>query len=189
MVDYKRLEKGLGFLVGAYSLWYLQDPFFDSVNILKYLPWWLAGPCFFEALGFIQDYIPETKLLKPLCLVMSVLDLSVWLIDIFDVKLPFELYILQIISSVINLYFTFQLMTNLMDYSTRVGYENTKGMKIIRDLRIVYVTVFTLLLPFYEEIATNQLILRCGWYSGLIIVYSIESFEKHIKALQKENNK
>lgn len=185
-MDYKRIKKGISFIGGAYCLWHLQDPFLDSIEILKYIPWWLASPWFFVAICLIQKEIPETKLLKPLCIVMGLFDLSVWLIEIFEIKIPFELYILQILSLVISLYFNYQLLTNILQFATKCGYEKTKEIKVIRNLRTIYVTVFALILPFYEEIAVNNVVLHCGWYSGMVIVYSINSFEKHLKDLQKQ---
>lgn len=188
-MDYKKIKRGISIIGTAYYFWEFQASYYDDIEFFKYLPWWIAGPLFFVAICLIQKEIPETKLLKPLCIVMGLLDLSVWLIEIFEIKIPFELYILQILSSVISLYFNYQLLTNIFQFATKCGYEKTNEIKICRNLQTIYVTAFTLLLPFYEEIAVNNLVLYFGWFCIIYIIYSITSFEKYLKDLQKEEKK
>lgn len=185
-MDYKIIKRGISIIGTAYYLWEFQAPYYDDIKFFKYLPWWMAGPLFFVAIRFIQNEIPETKFLKPLCIVMGILDLSVWLIELLEIKIPFELYTLQILSLVISLYFNYQLLTNIFQFATKFDYEKTKGIKVCRNLQTIYVTAFALILPFYEEIAVNSLVLYFGWFSIIYIIYSMTSFEKYLKDLQKQ---
>lgn len=185
-MDYKRIKRGISIIGTAYCLWEFAAPYYDDIEFFKYLPWWMAGPLFFVAIRFVQKEIPETKLLKPLCVVMGVIDLSVWLIEIFEIKISFELYTLQILSLVISLYFNYQLLTNIFQFANECDYENSNTISRARNLHTIYVTAFTLILPFYEVIAVNSLVLYFGWFSIIYIIYSMTSFEKHLKNLQKQ---
>ena len=120
---------------------------------------------------------------------MGVIDLAEWIIIVFDIKIPFELYMLQILSSVISLYFNYQLITNISQLAKKCGYENIKGMLQIRTVHTIYVTVYTLLLPFAEKLMTWQFIPWVGWYNIVWMVGSVKTFIGYLKDLQKQEEK
>ena len=192
-MDYRKLKKALYLICVGYGFWQMQEHWFvihyDSLPLLKFIPWWLSTPFFFIALGILEKHIPDTKFLKPLCIIMGVIDLAEWIIIVFDIKIPFELYMLQILSSVISLYFNYQLITNISQLAKKCGYENIKGMLQIRTVHTIYVTVYTLLLPFAEKLMTWQFIPWVGWYNIVWMVGSVKTFIGYLKDLQKQEEK
>lgn len=189
-MNYQKLKRAIYLVCVGYGFWQLQEHWFisnfDDGEFFKFIPWWLSAPLFFTAIHIIEKYVSDIKLLKPLCVIMGCIDLAEWLIMFFEVSIPFELYILQIFSSVISLYFNYQLITNISQLAKKCGYESIKGMLTIRTVRTVYVTVYILLLPFAEQLMTGLLVSWFGWFSVILMVNSIKSFMGYLKDLQKQ---
>ena len=120
---------------------------------------------------------------------MGVIDLTEWVVSVFEIKIPFEAYILKIISSVIVLYFNYQLLTNISQIAEKCGYDTIKGMLLIRDIRTVYVTIYLVLLPFADVLKASYWYSWIGWFTIILIRISLRSFENYLLELEKLEKK
>ena len=192
-MDYKKINRALSFVVLGYCVlqlgehWYIS--LIDDWEYFKYIPWWISSPLFFTAVSKLEKFNPDMKLLKSLCIIMGVIDLTEWVVSVFEMKIPFEAYILKIISSVIVLYFNYQLLTNISQIAEKCGYDTIKGMLLIRDIRTVYVTIYLVLLPFADVLKASYWYSWIGWFTIILIRISLRSFENYLLELEKLEKK
>lgn len=192
-VDYKKINRALSFVVLGYCVLQMGEHWHISLiedeEYFKYIPWWISSTLFFTAVSKLGKFNPDMKLLKPLCVIMGFIDLTEWVVSVFEIEIPFEAYILKFISSVIVLYFNYQLLTNISQIAEKCGYDTIKGMLLLRDIRTVYVTIYMLLLPFADILKASYWYSWIGWFTIILIRNSLNSFECYLLELEKSEKK
>ena len=174
----KKLNIALWLMVIAFWIMLFKEPIYEE---LYEFPYWLSGILLLISVSLFEKNIPEMKLLKPLCIINSVMDFFVWLIGILEWNMPFHIYLPQLLSSVVSLYINYQLITNLIQFAENYGYENTKQMKIMRLSRAIYITLFALFLPLYntlEQGLFTGLVKYFGWCTVFYSAWEINRFRK-----------
>ncbi len=189
-MEYKHINRALSWVVLGYIVlqmgehWYIS--LIEDEAYFKYIPWWISSLFFLVAVSKLEKFNPDMKLLKPLCIITGVIDLTEWFISVFEIKIPFEAYILKIISSVIVLYFNYQLLTNISQIAEKCGYDTIKGMLLLRDIRTVYVTLYMVLLPFADILKASYWYSWFGWFTIILIKISLNSFKNYLLELEKK---
>ncbi len=174
----KKLNIALWLMVIAFWVMQFKEPRYES---LDFLPYWLSGILLLISVCLFEKDITEMKLLKPLCIINAVLDFIVWLIGVLECNMPFQIYLPQLLSSVVSLYISYQLITNLIQFAQLNGFERTKDLSIMRLARTIYVTLFALFLPLYntlEEGLFTDLVEYFGWCTVFYSVWEINRFRK-----------
>lgn len=174
----KKLNIALWLIV--LSFWFMQfkEAYIERVN---FFPYWLSGFLLLGSVCLFQKDVSEMKLLKPLCIIIGCMDFSVWLMCVLRLNMPFQIYLLKMLSSVITLYTNYQLITNLIQFADNYGFENTKPLKRLRLIRTIYITAFTLFLPLYntlDESVFTIIVEWSGWYIAFCAVIDINRFRK-----------
>lgn len=192
-MEYKHINRALSWVVLGYFVLQMGEHWHISLiedeAYFKYIPWWISSPLFFTAVSKLEKFNPDMKLLKPLCIITGVIDLTEWFISVFEIKIPFEAYILKIISSVVVLYFNYQLLTNISQIAEKCGYDTIKGMLLLRDIRTVYVTIYMVLLPFADILKASYWYSWIGWFTIILLKISLNSFENYLLKLEKPEKK
>ena len=143
----KKLNIALWLIVIAFWVMQFKEPRYESLDSF---PYWVSGIFLLISVCLFEKDIPEMKLLKPLCIINSVLDFFVWLVGILEWDMPFQIYLPRLLSSVVSLYINYQLITNLIQFAQFHGFKNTKPLSIMRLARTIYITLFALFLPLYN---------------------------------------
>ncbi len=174
----KKLNIALWLIV--LSFWFMQfnEPYIETLN---FFPYWLSGFLLLGSVCLFQKNVPEMKLLKPLCIINGCMDFFVWLMGVLELNMPFQIYMLKMLSAVIFLYVNYQLITNLIQFAENYGFENTKPLKKLRLIRTIYITAFTLFLPLYNtlnESVFTILVEWSGWYIVFCAAVYINRFRK-----------
>lgn len=174
----KKLNIALWLIV--FSFWFMQfkEPYIETLN---FYPYWISGILLLISVCLFEKDIPEMKLLKPLCIINAVLDFFVWLIGVLNLDMLFYIYLPQLLSSVVSLYISYQLMTNLIHFAQLHGFEKTKPLSIMRLARTIYITLFALFLPLYstlEESLFTILVEYFGWCTVFYSAWEINRFRK-----------
>lgn len=175
----KKLNIALWLIVIGFWVMQFKEPRYES---LASFPYWLSGILLLISVCLFEKDISEMKLLKPLCIINSVLDFFVWLIGILEWNMPFQIYLPQLISSVVSLYISYQLITNLIQFAQLHGFENTKPLSIMRLVRTIYITLFTLFLPLYNNLEQGlftDLVEYFGWCTVFYSAWEINCFRKN----------
>lgn len=127
----------------------------ESLNII---PNWLGYFLFYQTIDPIADYQQSAKLLKPLILILGVYELLFWILTIFGITI--DIYVVNVIVSVISLYFHFQLLTNIADIFKLHRNPKTKHIYFLRTIKIIMITVLTLPIDWPKYILISLLIVN-----------------------------
>lgn len=174
----KKLNTALWLIVIGFWVMQFKEPRYES---LDFFPYWLSGFFLLISAFLLEKEISEMKLLKPLCIINCCMDFFVWLIGVLELNMPFQIYMLKMLSSVIFLYVNYQLITNLIQFAENYGFENTKPLKRLRLIRTIYITAFTLFLPLYNTLSESVftiLVEWSGWYIVFCAAVYINRFRK-----------
>lgn len=175
----KKLNMGLWLIV--FGFWFMQfkEPYIETLN---FFPYWLSGFLLLASVCLYQKEISEMKLLRPLCIINGCMDFFVWLMGVLELNMPFQIYLLKLLSSVISLYINYQLITSLIQFAENNDFNDIKKLSRIRIARTLYITVFTLLLPIYSTLEKGVftiLVEWFGWYTVLLSGIYINEFRKN----------
>ena len=174
----KKLNIALWLIVLAFWFMQFKEQYIETLN---FFPYWLSGFLLLGSVCLFQKDVSEMKLLKPLCIINGCMDFSVWLMGVLELNMPFQIYLPQLLSSVVSLYISYQLITNLIQFAQLHGFEKTKQLSIMRLARTIYVTLFALFLPLYntlEQGLFTDLAEYFGWCTVFYSAWEINRFRK-----------
>lgn len=138
-MNHERYKQALGRIAWAYVLIY-----FDiNLGPVDILPKWIGYIMILTVLNVVAEREPSAKLLAPFGLILTVESMIQWVLTIFggEISLPW----VDVIVGIVNLYFHFQLVTNLADIAERDGSKYAKRLRKLRTLQTFFVTAWILI--------------------------------------------
>ena len=138
------LYRGASHAAWGYFFLYL-DINLGSLNIL---PDWAAYALFLSAIGKLQGERRDLALLRPLGLLLAVWNGADWALALFGGGVSGHFPPLDLVVGVIQMYFHFQLLTNVADIA-RIDPQRSRSVLRLRNFRTVFVTL--LALPWQPE--------------------------------------
>lgn len=168
MTDYRKLSDGISKAACGYFFIY----FNINMNSVSLLPSFAGYLLFLSAINELQDEERELSLLPTLGVILAVWHGISWLAGWVSLNLDGAWQFVDITFSLVNLYFHFQLLTNLASIAAKYqpeGYKQDAKLLRYRTLQTVMltaVTVLTLLHPWLSESWTYI-------SAGMLIVYFI----------------
>lgn len=115
-----------------------------NIGTLDILPDWAGYALMVSALGVIAMEEESAKLIKPFGTILVVWHLIEWILKIFGLQV--YLNYVSIIPSAINLYFTFQLFTNLAAIADKYSCPQAKRLLVLRTINVIFTVSNTFLL-------------------------------------------
>ncbi len=104
--------------------------FHINLGTIDILPDWWGYILILKGIDILKNDEPSIALLRPLGIIFTAYNILLWGIKIIGVRI--DIYILDIITSVLLLYFNFQLLTNIADIAKRYSCkEEAKIRKLI----------------------------------------------------------
>ena len=168
MTDYHKLYTGIGRAAWGYFFIY-----FDiNLNTVSILPSFIGYLLFLSAINHLCDEERELNLLRTLGIILTVWHIASWFASFGAIKLDGMLPAVDIIIGVVNIYFHFQLLTNLASIAAKhqpEGYELDAKLLRYRTMQTVMLTaviVLGYLVKWQAELVTFVSV-------GIIIVYLI----------------
>ena len=147
--------------------------YFDfNINTVSILPSFIGYLLFLSAINYLCDEERELNLLRTLVIILTVRHITSWLASWVSLDLDGMLHVVDIIIGVVNIYFHFQLLTNLASIATKYqseDYELDKKLLRYRTLQTIMLTAVIIigyLSKWLPELVTLVSI-------GMIIVYLI----------------
>ena len=160
MTNYQRLYDGIGRAAWGYFFIY-----FDiNLNNVSILPSFIGYLLFLSAINCLREEERELGLLRTLGVILTVWHVASWLASWGSIDLDGMLQVVDIIIGVVNIYFHFQLLTNLASIAAK--YQSTDDGLDNKLLR--YRTLQTVMLT--AVIIVGYLV---KWMPGLIAGISI----------------
>lgn len=115
MTDYQELCKSIGKVAWGYFFIY----FNININSISILPSFIGYLLFLSAIKALCKEERELALLKTLATILSVWHIASWLASWVSIDLDGMLQVVDIIIGVVNIYFHFQLLTNLASIAAK----------------------------------------------------------------------
>ena len=168
MTDYQKLYSGISKAAWGYFFLYFNINF----NNVSILPSFVGYLLFLSAINLLKDEERELSLLHTLAVIMALWTGVEWLASFVGLNLEGMWQFIDIIISLVNLYFHFQFLTNLASIAAKYQSEsNELDAKLLR-----YRTLQTVMLTAIEVIICFQPWLSEAWTVisiCMLIVYLI----------------
>lgn len=160
MTRYKKLFHGIDRAAWAYLFLYF------NINIggVSLLPAFVGYWLFLGAIGLLEEEERELSLLRPLAVLMAVWHGLDWFLSFININL-YGLQFIDLIRNVIDIYFHFQLLTNLSSIARRhqpEGMELDRKLLKYRTLQTLMITVIWILGSFSEWLAEYGALISGG---------------------------
>lgn len=156
MTNYQKLYDGISKAAWGYFFIY----FNININSVSLIPSFVGYLLFLSAINYLKDEERELSLLHTLGVILVVWHSVAWITSWFSFNLDGAWQFIDIIISLVNLYFHFQLLTNLASIATKYqpeGYEQDAKLLRYRTLQTVMLTavlIITRLHPWLSEVWT-----------------------------------
>lgn len=143
-MEIEKLQKAIKQVAWGYVLLH-----FDlNLGTMDIMPNWCSYLLFISALNTISETVPAAKLLRPFGVILTVWESFSWCTKL--VGATASLGIISLMVTVVNLYFHFQLLTNIAEIATLYNCPQTGRIITLRTVRTVMTTFFMLPLPWAE---------------------------------------
>ena len=168
MTDYQKLYPGIGRAAWGYFFIY-----FDiNLNTVSILPSFIGYLLFLSAINHLCDEERELNLLRTLGIILTVWHIASWFASFGAIKLDGMLPAVDIIIGVVNIYFHFQLLTNLASIAAKYQSEDHEfDAKLLRYRTMQTVMLTAVIILGYLAKWQTELVTVIS--VGMIIVYLI----------------
>lgn len=168
MTDYQKLYTGIGRAAWGYFFIY-----FDiNLNTVSILPSFIGYLLFLSAINHLCDEERELNLLRTLGIILTVWHIASWFASFGAIKLDGMLPAVDIIIGVVNIYFHFQLLTNLASIATKYQSEDHEfDAKLLRYRTMQTVMLTAVIILGYLAKWQTELVTVIS--VGMIVVYLI----------------
>ena len=168
MTDYQKLYTGIGRAAWGYFFIY-----FDiNLNTVSILPSFIGYLLFLSAINHLCDEERELNLLRTLGIILTVWHIASWFASFGAIKLDGMLPAVDIIIGVVNIYFHFQLLTNLASIAAKYQSEDHEfDAKLLRYRTMQTVMLTAVIILGYLAKWQTELVTVIS--VGMIVVYLI----------------
>ena len=168
MMDYQKLYTGIGRAAWGYFFIY-----FDfNINTVSIIPSFIGYFLFLTAINYLCDEEQELNLLRTLGMILTLWHIASWIAGFASVDLDGMLQVADIIIGVVNIYFHFQLLTNLASIATKYQAaddeldEKLLRYRTLQTIMLTAVIVLGYLIKWQEALVTVVSV-------GMIIIYLV----------------
>ena len=147
MTDYQKLYSGISKAAWGYFFLYFNINF----NNVSILPSFVGYLLFLSAINLLKEEERELSLLHTLGVIMALWTGVEWLASFVGLNLEGMWQFIDIIISLVNLYFHFQFLTNLASIAAKYqpeGYELDAKLLQYRTLQTVMLTAIEVIIRF-----------------------------------------
>ena len=168
MTDYQKLYSGISKAAWGYFFLYFNINF----NNVSILPSFVGYLLFLSAINLLKDEERELSLLRTLAVIMALWTGVEWLESFVGLNLEGMWQFIDIIISLVNLYFHFQFLTNLASIAAKYqpeGYELDAKLLRYRTLQTIMLTAIEVVLCFQPWLSEAWTVISVC----MVIVYVI----------------
>ena len=168
MTDYQKLYSGISKAAWGYFFLYFNINF----NNVSILPSFVGYLLFLSAIKLLNNEERELSLLRTLGVIMALWTGVEWLASFVGLNLEGMWQFIDIIISLVNLYFHFQFLTNLASIAAKYqseGYELDAKLLRYRTLQTIMLTAIEVVLCFQPWLSEAWTVISVC----MVIVYVI----------------
>ena len=147
--------------------------YFDfNINTVSILPSFIGYLLFLSAINYLCDEERELNLLRTLVTILTMWHIASWLASWAAIDLDGMLQVVDIIIGVVNIYFHFQLLTNLASIATKYqSADDELDAKLLRYRTLQTVMLTAVIIVGYLAKWLPELVTVVS--IGMIIIYLI----------------
>ena len=145
-MDRNRVARAVGLIAWGYLLLC----FHLTVGTIVLVPNWRCYIFFLKAMGGLEPVVPAVKLLFPLGVLLGVWEGLLWGMSAVGIQDFTLLYGLQLVASVLMIYFHFQFLTNLAEIAAQAMLPQRIPLLCLRTIRTLFTTVTALPIAWTE---------------------------------------
>ncbi len=149
-----------------------------NLGVLDILPGWLGYLLILKALPAFGEEEPSAKLLRPLGIVLALWEGARWLAALCGVTV--DSYLLTILAGVVELYFHFQLLTDLSRIAGKYACPQEGKLLTLRTVYTVAATLSLLSLPWEDWLAVGVAVALTGMVTAIWICKTLFSFRRSL---------
>ena len=155
MTAYQKLYTGIGRAAWGYFFIY-----FDfNINTVSILPSFIGYMLFLSAINCLCEEERELNLLRTLGVILTVWHVASWLASWGSIDLDGMLQVVDIIIGVVNIYFHFQLLTNLASIATKYqSADDELDAKLLRYRTLQTVMLTAVIIVGYDRLTLDYLV-------------------------------
>ena len=168
MTNHQKLYSGISKAAWGYFFLYFNINF----NNVSILPSFVGYLLFLSAINLLKDEERELSLLRTLAVIMALWTGVEWLASFVGLNLEGMWQFIDIIISLVNLYFHFQFLTNLASIAAKYqpeGYELDAKLLRYRTLQTVMLTAIEVIIRFQPWLSEAWTVISIC----MVIVYLI----------------
>lgn len=123
-----------------------------DVNLcnLNILPDWLGYFLMLAALPILTEEVKSAGLLRPFGILLALWEIALWLVALLNISA--ESYLLTVLVTVVEIYFHFQMLTNLAELAEKRNCPGKKNILVLRTVNTL-LTTFSMLAINWQEMA------------------------------------
>ena len=154
-----------------------------NLGTLDVLPDWAGYLCIVSQLGLLAGWQPAALLLRPLGFLLAGWNLVDWVCTLLGVDCSLW-PVLPLVAAVVNLYFNFQLLTNLADAVAGYLPDEADRLRRLRTLNTLFLTLVALPLPLqrWQYAAVALLVLTVPVTA--LLWYRLRAVKRQLLALE-----
>ena len=188
MTAYQKLYTGIGRAAWGYFFIY-----FDfNINTVSMLPSFIGYMLFLSAINCLCEEERELNLLRTLGVILTVWHVASWLASWGSIDLDGMLQVVDIIIGVVNIYFHFQLLTNLASIATKYqSADDELDAKLLRYRTLQTVIVILIVVLICKGCAGGKKdlsVLQGTWYYDQYTEYEFEGKGNGCMCIDKTNH-
>lgn len=148
MTDYRKLHNGISKAAWGYFFLY----FNFNINTISLLPAFIGYLLFLSAINTLKNEERELSLLRTLGVLLALWHGADWIVSWLSIDLDGAWQFIDVIISLVNLYFHFQLLTNLASIAAKYqpdGHALDAKLLRYRTLQTVMLTAITMITYLY----------------------------------------
>ena len=148
MTHAEKLYSGISKAAWGYFFLY----FNININTVSILPAFVGYLLFLSAINLLKDEERELSLLHSLGVILALWTGAEWLVSFAGLKIEGMWHFIDILICLINLYFHFQLLTNLASIAAKYqpeGYELDAKLLRYRTLQTIMLTAIEIIVCFH----------------------------------------
>ena len=175
--------------IGKVAFGYFFIYFNFSLGTFNLLPTFVGYLLILYAIGTLEQEEPELRLLRPFAVSLVAWHTAGWILSLFSVDVDGRFRIAELFISVINLYFHFQLLTNLASIATAYQSEEDEydtKLKRCRTLQTVLLTAVIIIGEITDYVGAYALftsvpIVIVYIIAGILMIKALLDFRKCLR--------
>lgn len=158
--------------------------FFLYINVtlgtINFLPAWVAYILMVRAIDLLGKEVPSLALLRPLGVLLGLWETVLWALSIVGLTPEnyYILYALQLIAAALEIYFHFQLLTDLAAIAREAALPQERWLLRLRTVRTVLATAVAVAIQWSDLLPLAIFLAVAGIVVGLWICIVLFQFQK-----------